>query len=401
MPRFLVGDELGNIKSVQYNPASQEEPKPVLKTLHDGSVTGRTKGHPKTRVERGGEDIGKLSAAHANGAVSIFSLEDDDRLELLQEWKETRIKADQSFIGLAASGGRSSTFSCTTNGALLMSTLKDDNSGVSHKLAALPSRLCDWRLSHDHQTFAYGGDEVEVSLWDTERAFASPSESSARGAPANGSKKRKQSDTLFPGEVWRAKNIQNDFLGLRQPVHNTCLTYLSPSTSTSQQHLLAGTRLGDMRRYDTRAGRRPVAVFQGIGKVGGVKTVEKGFSEHEAFVSDHGSNVYVVDLRNGSISYGYKGLSGTAISLAASPTHLASASIDRYLRIHSVVPLPDKVGQHPDKKGTVLERVFVTTVPTAVIWDQEKDVVPVNDDEQEGEDIWEGMKNVGEDDEEA
>ncbi|KAG2349404.1 hypothetical protein BDR05DRAFT_1055101 [Suillus weaverae] len=393
MPRFLVGDELGNIKSVGYNPTSQEESKPVLKTLHDGTITGRTKGIQKLALNAAEKTL--LSAAHANGAVSIFSLNEDDQLELLQEWKETRIKSDQSFIGLAASG--SSVFSCTTNGALLMSILKDDNSGVNHKLAALPSRLCDWRLSHDRQTFAYGGDEVEVSLWDTERAFSPPSESSAKGALAN-SKKRKQSDTLFPGEVWRAKNIPNDFLGLRQPVHNTCLTYLSPSTSANQQHLLAGTRLGDMRRYDTRAGRRPVAVFKGIAKVGGIKTVEKGSSEHEAFISDHGSNLYAVDLRNGSIAYGYKGLSGTATSLAASPTHLASASIDRYIRIHSVVHLPDKVGQHLDKKGTVLERVFMTTIPTVVVWDQEQDTVPVNEDEQEGEDVWESMKNIVEGD---
>ncbi|KAG1754286.1 WD40-repeat-containing domain protein [Suillus lakei] len=397
MPRFLVGDELGNIKSVQYDPALQEESKPILQTLYDGNITGRTKGIQKLALNAGEKTL--LSAAHANGAVSIFSLSEDDQLELIQEWKETRIKTDQSFIGLAASG--SSVFSCTTNGALLMSTLKDDNSGVTHKLAALPSRLCDWRISHDHQTFAYGGDEVEVSLWDTERAFTPSVESSAKDTPANGSKKRKQGDTLFPGEIWRAKNVPNDFLGLRQPVHNTCLTYLSPSTSTSQQHLLAGTRLGDMRRYDTRAGRRPVAVFKGIGKVGGVKTVEKGSSEHEAFVSDHGSNVYAVDLRNGNIAYGYKGLSGTAISLAASPTHLASASIDRYIRIHSVVQLPDKVGQRLDKKGTVVERVFMTTVPTVVVWDQVQDVVPVNEDEQEGEDIWEGMKNVVEGDEKA
>ncbi|KAG1891493.1 hypothetical protein F4604DRAFT_1706677 [Suillus subluteus] len=396
MPRFLVGDELGNIKSVGYNPASQEESTLDLKTLHDGTATGRTKGIQKLALSAGEKTL--LSAAHANGAVSIFSLNEDDQIELLQEWKETRIKSDQSFIGLAASG--SSVFSCTTNGALLMSTLKNDNCGVSHKLAALPSRLCDWRLSHDRQTFAYGGDEVEVSLWDTERAFAPPSESSAKGAIVN-SKKRKQSDTLFPGEVWRAKNVPNDFLGLRQPVHNTCLTYLSPSTSASQQHLLAGTRLGDMRRYDTRAGRRPVAAFKGIGKVGGVKTVEKGSSEHEAFISDYGSNVYAVDLRNGSISYGYKGLSGTAISLAASSTHLASASIDRYVRIHSVVQLPDKVGQHLDKKGTVLERVFMTTIPTVVVWDQEQDTVPVDEDEQEGDDVWEGMKNAAEDDEKA
>ncbi|OJA14005.1 hypothetical protein AZE42_07005 [Rhizopogon vesiculosus] len=398
MPRFLFGDELGNIKSVQYDPASQETSKSVLKTLHDGTATGRTKGIQKLALNNAGEKS-LLSAAHANGAVSTFSLNEDDRLELLHEWKETRIRADQSFIGLAASGG--SIFSCTTNGALLMSTLKDDNSGVSHKLAALPSRLCDWRLSHDRQTFAYGGDEVEVSVWDTERAFTSPSESIAMGTPANGGKKRKQSDTLFPGEIWRAKNVQNDFLGLRQPVHNTCLTYISPSTSASQHHLLAGTRLGDMRRYDTRAGRRPIAVFQGIGKIGGVRTVEKGFSEHEAFVSDHGSNVYAIDLRSGNIAYGYKGLSGTASSLAVSPTHLASASIDRYIRIHSVVALPDKVGQHLDKKGTVLERVFVTTIPTVTIWDQEKVTEQVNDDEQEGEDIWEGMKNVGENDDET
>ncbi|KAG2364499.1 hypothetical protein BDR07DRAFT_1482443 [Suillus spraguei] len=396
MPRFLVGDELGNIKSVGYNPTSQEEIKPVLKTLHDGTITGRNKAIQKLALHAGEKTL--LSAAHANGAVSIFSLKEDDQLELVQEWKETRIKSDQSFIGLAASG--SSVFSCTTNGALLMSILKDDNSGVSHKLAALPSRLCDWRLSHDRQTFAYGGDEVEVSLWDTERAFDLPSESPPKGPLANG-KKRKQSDTLFPGEVWRAKNVPNDFLGLRQPVHNTCLTYLSPSTSASQQHLLAGTLLGDMRRYDTRAGRRPVAVFKGIGKVGGVKTVEKGSSEHETFISDYGSNVYAVDLRSGSILYGYKGLSGTAISLAASATHLASASIDRYMRIHSIVQFPDKVGQHLDKKGTVLERVFMTTIPTVVVWDQEQDTLPVNEDEQEGEDVWKSMKNAIEGDEKA
>ena len=95
----------------------------------------------------------------------------------------------------------------------------------------------------------------------------------------------------------------------------------------------------------------------------------------------------------------YVGLSGTASSLAVSPTHLASASIDRYVRIHSVVPLPEKVGQNLDKKGTVLERVFVTTIPTVAIWDQEQDVIPVNDDEQEGEEIWEGMRSVGENNE--
>jgi ribosome biogenesis protein NSA1 len=74
--------------------------------------------------------------------------------------------------------------------------------------------------------------------------------------------------------------------------------------------------------------------------------------------------------------------------------------MDRYIRIHSVVQLPDKVGQHLDKKGTVLERVFMTTIPTVVVWDQEQDTVPVNEEDQE-EDVWKGMKNVVEDDEKA
>jgi ribosome biogenesis protein NSA1 len=41
----------------------------------------------------------------------------------------------------------------------------------------------------------------------------------------------------------------------------------------------------------------------------------------------------------------------------------------------------------------------VTTIPTVTIWDQEQDAPLVNDDEDEGEGIWEGMKNVGENDE--
>jgi len=55
MPRFLVGDELGNIKSLQYSPVSQETQKSVLKTLHDGTSTGRTKGIQKLALSNAGE----------------------------------------------------------------------------------------------------------------------------------------------------------------------------------------------------------------------------------------------------------------------------------------------------------------------------------------------------------
>jgi ribosome biogenesis protein NSA1 len=137
-----------------------------------------------------------------------------------------------------------------------------------HILASLPTRLCDWRLASDQATFAYGGDEVELSVWDTERAFAPEPVSSSDAAGI----KRKR-DALFAGEVWRAKNLPNDGLGLRQPVRITSLTYLS-----TRQHLLSGTQFGDVRRYDCRA-RRPVSNWTGIGKIGGIKVMEKGHAE--------------------------------------------------------------------------------------------------------------------------
>jgi len=81
----------------------------------------------------------------------------------------------------------------------------DGDSLVSH-LAALPMRLCDWQLSEDGNTFVYGGDEVELSIWDAERAFVStPPQNSATAE----TKKRRRGNDLLPAEVWRAKNVRS------------------------------------------------------------------------------------------------------------------------------------------------------------------------------------------------
>jgi len=139
---------------------------------------------------------------------------------------------------------------------------------------------------------------VDLSVWDTEKAFTSPGEDTTPSS----TKKRKRGGELFPGEIWRARNVRvtcfvltlsdtfryeqvpNDFLGLRQPIRITTLTYISPSPSANHHHLLSGTRLGDVRRYDTRAARRPVADWKAIGKSGGVKLVEKGLDEQCVFL---------------------------------------------------------------------------------------------------------------------
>lgn len=99
----------------------------------------------------------------------------------------------------------STVYTCTSNGTLRRTKLPQVESEQSPSLSSLPMRLCEWRLSEDARTFAYGGEEVELSLWDAEKAF---SERPPVAAPASADpKKRKRGDQLLPGELWRAKNV--------------------------------------------------------------------------------------------------------------------------------------------------------------------------------------------------
>lgn len=68
-------------------------------------------------------------------------------------------------------------------------------------------RLAEWRLASNDETFAYAGDEVELSVWNTEYAFSSDSKTPSEGDSEAQSKKRKRSEQLLHGEVWRAKNV--------------------------------------------------------------------------------------------------------------------------------------------------------------------------------------------------
>ena len=68
-------------------------------------------------------------------------------------------------------------------------------------------RLCEWRAAPDGKTFSYGGDEVELSVWDLEAAFA-PKQPAP--SPEGTTKKRKRGNDLLPGELWRAKNARHN-----------------------------------------------------------------------------------------------------------------------------------------------------------------------------------------------
>ncbi len=125
-------------------------------------------------------------------------------------------------------------YSCTSNGALRLTTISGEDSTDAPsepKLAMLPTRLAEWRLASNEQTFAYAGDEVELSVWDTERAFSTNlAQSVDEGKGENvDTKKRKRAEQLLPGEVWRAKNVR-----LFQLVFSICVSRVTALASKRQ-----------------------------------------------------------------------------------------------------------------------------------------------------------------------
>ncbi|KAF8959039.1 hypothetical protein BDZ97DRAFT_1906298 [Flammula alnicola] len=349
MSRFLLGDELGNIKILRYSPDASEESKTSVTTVyHPEASAGAIGVQQLANSSQGSGKQQYLAAAFSDGSCFVSAVKEDDTFEVLSEWKEPRIVGSK-FIGTSLT--ESSAFTCTSNG-MLRKTIFNVEDGDSEpqvsrsECGTLPSRLCDWRLSEDSETFAYGGDEVDLSL------------------------------------------------GLRQPIRITALSYLS--SSPSGHHLITGTQFGDIRRYDTRAARRPVSNWTGIGKVGGVKAIQKGLRKSaEFFMSDNGSNLYSIDLRTGGILYSYKGISGAVTSIAPSPNIMASTSLDRFARVHSIVAPPSGPGSHQERKGTVLEKSYLTCVPTAIVWDKcISDNFSKESSTNEDDEVWDNMENV-------
>ena len=102
-----------------------------------------------------------------------------------------------------------------------------------------------------------------------------------------------------------------------------------------------------------------------------------------------------------------EGIAGAITSMAPSPAGLISTSLDRYARVHSTCPPPPEMGQPQDEKGAVLEKVYMKTIPTCVVWDgitdenvdedddDEDGMQPGdddNDDSEDDEDVWAGME---------
>ena len=101
----------------------------------------------------------------------------------------------------------------------------------------------------------------------------------------------------------------------------------------------------------------------------------------------------------------HEGLSGAVTSIAPSPTFVASTALDRFARVHSTSVLPQQAGQQVEKKGEVLDKVYTKSIPTVVIWDGDAVNIGLNTDntddgeiDNEDDNVWDTMQNVGDSD---
>ncbi|EJU05745.1 hypothetical protein DACRYDRAFT_20134 [Dacryopinax primogenitus] len=278
------------------------------------------------------------------------------------------------------------------------------------------------RLSPSSKTLAYGGDEVNLSVWSIEQALAGKSEASTNddAKDEKGGKKRKNRE-LFPGELWRARNEPNDNLDLRQPIQITALAYLS------ECELVAGNQDGTLRVYDTRSGRRPTAHWKRAMK-GSLRSLQSGEVEHQVFAGDAAGTLASFDSRTGRCMYTYRGFASALTALApipafsttsSAPELLASVGRDRLFRLLSAPKPQADAKKNQEKRGEVLCTEYLPSIPTSVVFagygepvkgskTGEGEIGRERGEDEEGmedmgadEEVWEGMQGVGSDEDEA
>ncbi|KAK8869687.1 hypothetical protein IAR55_000255 [Kwoniella newhampshirensis] len=312
------------------------------------------------------------------------------------------------------------TVSALTSGLLtyhpFTSKSEPSSSSSSRSRTVLSPLACLASTPLDPTSFALGGKEVDVSLYDVERTFGSGGAGGDTEMKEENGKRKKSG--LEPGQIWQAKNVPNNSLALRQPIYHLSLAYL-PSSSNL---LVSGTKMGTVRRFDTRQ-RKPLSDWK-VAKEGGVGCVAPGV-EHELFFSDRSNLLGSLDMRTGKVLYSYSALTSTPQHLLPLPTFdttvtptpgtrrigLATICSDATFRIHTTSTPPElqgvkgNWGEGNAKKGEVVGMIGGAGVGEGIFrgWGEREVVVEKKergegegdeneDDNEDEEEVWDGME---------
>ena len=176
--------------------------------------------------------------------------------------------------------------------------------------------------------------------------------------------------------TFKAKNVPHNKLNLRIPVHTTDLVWL-PNSDTQ---LIEGTAHHAVRLYDVRAGKQPV-MDASVGEHA-VTSLAVGGDGLHFFAADVTGRVVNVDRRKAAVVSAYHGIGGSvrSIVLSADDSQLATASLDRHLRLY------DRHTRKMSRKVYLKQKLNVCLFSTQP--DMDANVKPEQDGEEAEEQMW-------------
>ncbi|SCU81257.1 LAFA_0C03642g1_1 [Lachancea sp. 'fantastica'] len=272
---------------------------------------------------------------------SVQGLLDDSVLLELHKKSKKRSTPRDGFIALQTVPGASDKVVCASkSGHIHILSLKDNKLHIfkSHAVKAplefvqFYDNQIDVASKKRFTTLAYGGEENLIKLAKLSPNF----------------------DKLE--QFWQAKNVSNDKLDLKVPIWPMQLKFMNPTPDADvngdDYHFLALNRLGHIREYDTKRGRKPKSSHPLLPKneiatnlqvlntdltpLGNIKS--ESFDNLEVLITDSKRNVLACDTSPRTIGkYGAGEITGaTTFVSVVEKKYLLQCGLDRYVRIFDV-----------------------------------------------------------------
>ncbi|KAJ3111677.1 WD repeat-containing protein 74 [Phlyctochytrium bullatum] len=262
-------------------------------------------------------DPGLAVAALKNGTVVVLNVRKGEEVISYEAFGEAAATGDEVFVGLHEARG--TIITCTSKGTLSYQYVLPGSGGPEEQ-TPLPTfttslgvdKLCRMRVFPGNPVlFATGGDERDLTLWDASECT---------------------DDKPTPKQVWKAKNVKNNHLDLRVPVHVLDMQFLEPQKEKPSKVVVV-TKFKHVRVYDLEGvAKRPVMTVE-IGDYP-LKHVAVVPGRFAAIVTDTTGHLFQVDLKTGKKTGSYRGLTGavTAIEVLAERQQVLVAGLDRFIR---------------------------------------------------------------------
>ncbi|CAO0796424.1 unnamed protein product [Mucor circinelloides] len=412
--KYFTGDESGLIKWISFPPKVEENRRQKKAMKVEGSEETEKKEalQPLTgtfgKVDKE-QAIQKLSWAmwedekvllvgRKNGSIQFMSPETG---EVLREFKNNHVGADDEkkgrFVGLFIHDRH--LCACTSTGDLSYTPLKSRKNETKTILELGPN--IEIMRGHPTQThiFAIGGKERDLCIYDIKAIAKTKKEHEEIDAagPNKNTSAHKKKTTRNAGLIFQAKNVKNDFLDLQQPVWIHDLQFVNKEATK----VAVATHYHQFRLYDTKAARRPITNIE-IGKHP-IKVLSIGTDFNHVLYADTMSEVGMLDIRTGKRAAQFKGFTGAATDLVTAPLptfneeegeekskqrHVASASLDRFLRVHETATVYRRI----EDKAYLKQRLTCVLVDEEFEYPVPKVKTEEEQEEEEEEALWESME---------